>query len=369
MSDALQIEESEELENEITEVPREVRKLRTQPYDKSVIDLMGMIEREDIDLKPSFQRNSVWDNKRASLLIESIWLNIPIPQVFVSVEEDGTWNVIDGQQRLTSLYRFYTNQFKLRGLEVLSELNTLNYSSLDDKPQRLFHGGNIRIVAIHEDSHPDIKFDVFMRINQGAVQLNPQELRNCLFRGEFNNALHKMAEDENLLSILNLSKPHNRFKDVEIILRALAVTESSKSSFETYPGVMKKFLNDYMLANRNIGSEVIEEILSRLSENIRKVHAIFGNNSFRKWDYEQEVFDTKLNLSLMDCQMIAVDNYSYQDIQEHKDELLEKFKKIFASQEEDGEFFESITSSTSAKSKLVKRVSFMKEMFDSVING
>ncbi|HFG2121912.1 TPA: DUF262 domain-containing protein, partial [Vibrio cholerae] len=226
MLEDFQVSEEAELNEEITQVPKEVRKLRTQPYDKSIIDLMGMIERREIDLRPNFQRNTVWDTKRASLLIESIWLNIPIPQIFVSVEEDGMWNVIDGQQRLTSLWRYYKNEFKLRGLEVLSELNGFNYSSLDDKPQRLLHGGNIRIVAIHEDSHPDIKFDVFMRINQGAVQLNAQELRNCLYRGDLNDSLHELVNNQQLLSILKLSKPHNRFKDIEMILRYFSVSDS-----------------------------------------------------------------------------------------------------------------------------------------------
>ncbi len=361
------VEEEKELEEEITEIPKEVRKLRTQPYDKSIIDLMGMIERKEISLRPSFQRNAVWDNKRASLLIESIWLNIPIPQVFVSVEEDGMWNVIDGQQRLTSLNRFFKNEFKLRGLEVLSELNGVNYSSLEDKAQRLLHGGNIRIVAIHEDSHPDIKFDVFMRINQGAIQLNAQELRNCLYRGSLNDALHEMASNEHLLNILKLSKPHNRFKDVEMILRYLAVSDSSHNNFNDYPGVMKTFLNQYMLKKRNSDTDAINEIATLFHDNLKKVHRIFGNSCFRKWDSELGVFDSKLNLSLMDCQMIAVEDYCIEVIEHNKESLLEGFKNIFKNQE-NNDFFESITSGTSSKIRLTKRIEFIKEMFSSVLD-
>jgi len=368
MLEDFQVEEEAELEAEVTEVPKKVRKLRTQPYDKSIIDLMGMIGRNEILLRPSFQRNAVWDNKRASLLIESIWLNIPIPQVFVSVEEDGMWNVIDGQQRLTSLKRFFDNEFKLRGLEVLAELNGSNYSSLDDKPQRLLHGGNIRIVAIHEDSHPDIKFDVFMRINQGAVQLNAQELRNCLYRGSLNDALHKMAENQDLLNILNLSKPHNRFKDVEMILRHFAVLESSHNNFDDYPGIMKSFLNTYMLKKRNLSEHDIATLSISFKENIEKVYAIFGESSFRKWDIEADAFDSKLNLSLMDCQMIAVEMYSLETIEQNKQAILEKYKDVFREQT-NSDFFESITSGTSSKIRLIKRIEFIREMFQSVISN
>lgn len=368
MLEDFQVVEEEELENEITEVPKEVRKLRTQPYDKSIIDLMGMIKRKEILLRPTFQRNAVWDNKRASLLIESIWLNIPIPQIFVSVEEDGMWNVIDGQQRLTSLMRFFNNEFKLRGLEVLSELNGESYASLDDKPQRLLHGGNIRIVAIHEDSHPDIKFDVFMRINQGAVQLNAQELRNCLYRGELNDALHEMVKNKHLLSIVKLSSPHNRFKDVEMILRYFSVLESSHNGFEDYPGVMKKFLNDFMRSKREISDDEIQSFSSTFNENIGKVYEIFGNNSFRKWDVTEEEYDTKLNLSLMDCQMLAVERYGIDLIKKNRDELVEAYKNVFRNNE-NKEFFEAITSGTSSKNKLTRRIEFIKSVFDSVLSN
>jgi len=366
MLEDFQVESSEEMESEITEIPKEVRKLRTQPYDKSIIDLMGMIDRKEILLRPSFQRNAVWDNKRASLLIESIWLNIPIPQVFVSVEEDGMWNVIDGQQRLTSLNRFFKNDFKLKGLEVLSELNGENYSTLEDKPQRLLHGGNIRIVAIHEDSHPDIKFDVFMRINQGAVQLNAQELRNCLYRGNMNDLLHDLVKNEFLLQILNLTKPHIRFKDVEMVLRFLAVSESSHYEFDNYPGIMKTFLNNYMRDKRDALPVDTDALSKSFMESIEKVYEIFGKSSFRKWDVELGDFDTKLNLSLMDCQMIAVEPFPLEIIRDKKEAVLSKYKEIFQNSE-NTLFFESITSGTSSKAKLMTRIEFIKRTFEDVL--
>ena len=89
------------------EIPKEVRKITTQAYDKSVSDIVRMIEDKDIRLDPDYQRNYVWDNKKASMLIESIILNVPIPVIYVSQEEDDSWSVIDGLQRLSSLKRFF----------------------------------------------------------------------------------------------------------------------------------------------------------------------------------------------------------------------------------------------------------------------
>lgn len=362
-----------EEDDDSTNIPRNVRKLRTQPYDKSIADLIRMIDEDEIVLRPDFQRNSVWDNKRASKLIESIWLSIPIPQIFVSVEEDGKWNVIDGQQRLTSLRRFYKNEFQLKGMDVLHELNGSKYDTLEDKPKRLLNGGNIRIVAIHEDSHPDIKFDVFMRINQGAVQLNAQELRNCLYRGNLNNLLHELSNNKDFLSILNLREPHKRFNDVEIILRYFSISDSSSRNFDDYPGTMKKFLNAFMRKNRESNNDNNKQLEKKFNENILKAKEIFGNNAFRKWITSENKFETSLNLSLMDCQMLAIEEWPIEIIRKHKDNLLESFKKIFEPTEieskktENDIFIDSITKGTSSKAKLIHRVHLIKQKFKEII--
>ena len=116
-------EYSEGYEDKI-QIPKELRKIRTQAYDKSVEDTVRMIEKGRIFLQPDFQRYSqVWDYKTASQLIESVLLNVPIPPIYVAEEDDGSWNIIDGLQRLTSFKNFYEGKFKLRGLDSLKELN------------------------------------------------------------------------------------------------------------------------------------------------------------------------------------------------------------------------------------------------------
>lgn len=355
-----EINKEEEILNEI---PRELRKLRTQPYDKSIIDLIGMIDRKEICLDPDFQRNAVWDNKRASLLIESIWLNIPIPQIFVSIEEDGMWNVIDGQQRLTSLNRFFKNEFTLRGLEVLPELNGKKYSNLEDKPKRLLNGGNIRVVALHEDSHPDIKFDVFMRINQGAVQLNTQELRNCLYRGKLNSKLHEIVKNKLLLSILNQDIPHTRFRDIELILRYLALSEGYETNLDNYPNNMKSFINNYMNKYRNADDLTISDIATKIFQTIEKVYTVFGDQAFRRWIPETKSFDRKLNLSIMDCQMLVCEKYDISILNQYIEEVNIAFKKLF----EDTDFLSSISEGTSGKKSILYRLERTFDAFKDVL--
>ena len=133
------------------EIPQEVRKITTQAYDKSVSDIVRMIEDCEIRLDPDYQRNYVWDNKKSSLLIESIILNVPIPVIYVSQEKDDTWSVIDGLQRLYSLKRFFEGKFKLSGLEILSELNKQDIKTLNPKAQRMLKNGLLRVIMSNHD--------------------------------------------------------------------------------------------------------------------------------------------------------------------------------------------------------------------------
>ena len=165
------------------------RKLFIKPYDRMVKDLVGEIDSGMVILDPDYQRNYVWSNTKASSLVESILLNIPIPVIYASEDEEGKWIIVDGLQRLFSLKRFYDDQFKLAGLETLEELNGFKYSKLEESAQKRLDRGELRVIVLQNDSDPNIQFDIFMRLNTGAVKLNEQELRNCLYRGKLNNLI------------------------------------------------------------------------------------------------------------------------------------------------------------------------------------
>lgn len=184
------------------EIPQEVRKITTQAYDKSVADIVRMIDDKDIRLDPDYQRNYVWDNKKASMLIESIILNVPIPVIYVSQEEDDSWSVIDGLQRLYSLKRFFDGKFKLSGLEILSDLNKSDINTLNPKALRMLKNGLLRVIMITHDSNEEIKYDVFMRLNTGSVHLTEQELRNCLYRGSLNRFLKEVVQNGTWLKLM-----------------------------------------------------------------------------------------------------------------------------------------------------------------------
>jgi hypothetical protein len=189
------------------EIPVRDRRVATQPYDLAVQSLVEQIRGNTIFLRPlserpSFQRRYVWTNTLASKLIESILLNVPIPPCYLSQNEDFELDVIDGQQRLFSIYRYLDNQFPLTGLEVLVELNGSRFHEITSKLQRQLKTHTLRCILITNESHPEIKFDVFERLNTNTVPLNAQELRNCIYRGSLNSLLKDAVENKKWLNIL-----------------------------------------------------------------------------------------------------------------------------------------------------------------------
>jgi hypothetical protein len=222
------------------------RRLFTQPYDLVVQTLMDQITGGTIFLRPlserpSFQRRYVWTNVLASRLIESILLNVPIPPCYLSQNEEFELDVIDGQQRLFSLHRFINNQFALSGIEVLSELNKLRFHQIPMKYRGQLKTHTLRCILITNESHPEIKFDVFERLNTNTVPLNAQELRNCIYRGSLNTLLQDVVTYQPWLSILGKKQPDKRMRDEELALRFFWFSIRGLNSYRT---PQKHWLNE-----------------------------------------------------------------------------------------------------------------------------
>jgi len=261
--DTLLYEPDEQLaEPDPDEVPIRDRRVFTQPYDLVVESLLdqiggGTIFLRPLSERPKFQRRYVWSNTLASRLIESILLNVPIPPCYLSQNEEYELDVIDGQQRLFSIYRFVDNQYALVGLEVLKELNGLRFHKIPPKMQRQLQTHTLRCVLITNESHPEIKFDVFQRLNTNTVPLNSQELRNCTYRGSLNSYLKDAVAYEPWLSILGKRQPDKRMRDEELVLRFIAFWINGVESYRT---PQKHWLNDAAKAGKNYSDAKIREL-------------------------------------------------------------------------------------------------------------
>lgn len=349
------------------EIPQEVRKITTQAYDKSVSDLVRMMEDKDIVLDPEFQRNYVWDNTKASLLIESIILNVPIPIIYVSQEADDTWTVIDGLQRLFSLKRFFEGRFKLSGLEVLSDLNAQDIHTLNLKALRMLRNGLLRIIMITHDSNESIKYDVFMRLNTGSVHLTEQELRNCLYRGNFNKLLKEIVENKEWQQLLGLKTPHKRMSDRELALRFFAINDSwnnESSCVEGYKGRMKNFLNDYMCEHMNASQLWINQKKDLFDATVHNVVTIMGEGAFRKLELNG-VQERAINRAIMDVLMCSFSRYNLITLEKKKEEIIQAFYENIAA---NVQFRNSILVATSDTKSLNNRMQMWLRDLENLIN-
>ncbi|WP_169775344.1 DUF262 domain-containing protein [Streptomonospora alba] len=251
------------------------RKLVTQPYDYSVDQLTSHVDKRKILLmEVPYQREYVWDDAKASRLVESLLLNVPIPVCYFAENEDGTWEVIDGLQRVHSIVRFLKDDLALRGLSVLTELNGKQFSEISARDQRRVESRTLRFVVITDESHPDIKFDVFERLNTGAVKLAPHELRNCIYRGAFNDTLKDLAQMDSFRRAIGRGKD-SRMRDEEMVLRFLALHENLSG----YKPPVTQFLNEHMRRNRQ--RRPSQEVVAIFDATMQHIASIFDGRAFR----------------------------------------------------------------------------------------
>ncbi|MFA4845973.1 MAG: DUF262 domain-containing protein, partial [Patescibacteria group bacterium] len=246
MASEFETEKYAELEPEVEEPTSDsdARPVSSQPHDWTISTLRDKYERGQIDLQPHYQREYVWALKPElpSRLIESLLLEIPIPPLYFVRLATGKIEVVDGQQRLTTLIRFVTNEFKLQKLQRLSSLNGKLFRELSERDQEKVVDATIRSIVIDAGTNHDLRYEIFERLNRGTMVLTEQEIRNCAYRGPFCDLLAELERDANWRKVKGGDEPEARFIEREMILRFFAFT----NRIEHYGGNLKKFLNDYM---------------------------------------------------------------------------------------------------------------------------
>ncbi|WIW50239.1 DUF262 domain-containing protein (plasmid) [Bradyrhizobium sp. 62B] len=332
---------------ELSIAPKD-RKLLTQPFDFIVGSLEEQISDGQLVLQDEFQRRQVWDDKKCSRLIESLLLNVPIPVCYFAELKDGTFSVIDGQQRLTSISRYLTNLYPLSGLRVRPELNKRRFSELDKSDQRLIKTRTIRCIVIQQESHPDIRFDVFERLNQGAVKLTAQELRNSNYRGDLNKLIKELCRSEQFQKIRRVQDVDARMGDAEMVLRFFAFHFAGKS----YRGFFAPFLDKYLEENMTMSPPNIEEHRKLFSETIDKVDAVFDRNAFRQIS-EDGRFANQINRAIYDVIMLTFAHIEKAVLQQNAAKIVDALKKLCTS---DKEFQDAIGRATRDRARINSRV-------------
>lgn len=278
--------------------------------------ILSQLNRNNIDLDPTFQRRSAWTDKKQSLFIESLILGLPIPQLILAEApgKRGSFIVIDGKQRLLAIRRFGTNDqdpdfppLKLRGLKELSRLNNKTYENLKSEldlsdDRAAFENASIRTIVIRNWQNEEYLYEVFLRINTGSVQLSPQELRQALHPGPFSRFVGSASADsQELRKALNLKSPDFRMRDAEILLRYLAY----RNFIVRYNGNLKFFLDEttrILNADWDSAQNKIIAQVAEMDEALRFTEDVFTTKHYlRKWNGQE--FESKKNRAVFDIML------------------------------------------------------------------
>jgi uncharacterized protein DUF262/HNH endonuclease len=370
----LEFETPLEEEVESIEVSPDKRSVYTESSDPEIVSLHSKFKRGKLVIQPDFQRQFVWDGKRASRLLESAILGIPIPIIYISEEPDNKEYVIDGQQRLTSFFSFLdgsfpdSSEFKLTGLKVFPELNGKKYGELSERLQDAISYFKLRTVTFKRESDPNLKFEIFERLNTGSVSLNDQELRNCIYRGPFNNLLREMSEETDFTHLLGLAKPDRRMKDIELVLRFAAFHHAT---YLNYRPPMRNFLNKEAETYRNVSANDARMLRVAFKNACQITRSMFDKNAFKRFYRGTEKNPgagywepKKFNASLYDIIMYSFAKEDKNVLYKNLDSIREALIHLMTENEE---FIDAIELSTSSVQSVTKRFDIWRSALQDIL--
>lgn len=354
LSDADQIEEIDDVKDEHSDF---LYTITSYGADYPVDALIKRLKSGDISI-PKFQRAYVWGHQEASRFIESLLLGLPVPGIFVAKESDtGKLLVIDGHQRLKTLEFFYDNNFNSKDNFALDEVNAefLNatYSTLKEEYRRRLDDSIIHLTIVRQDEPTDDNssvYQIFERLNSGGRKLEQQEIRACIYHGEFNDLLSELNKKGEWRTLIRRKGAHIHLKDSEMILRFFALFFQHGS----YEKPMKTFLNDFMSSNRHLNKYSKDILVSLFNKTIDIV--------YRNLDRKVFVLSSRINVALFDAIMVGIATRLEKGEILNGKLLQEKYNALL----EDKEFFSSCIGGTTDESAVGTRVTKAIAAFDEV---
>lgn len=276
--------------------------LKTDRLDMSFGELMNLYQDGDLFITPEYQRVFRWSDFQQTRFIESVLLGIPIPPIFVAEDDDGKWEVVDGLQRISTIFSFFglledlpekNNSILTRG-EMVKELEGIDINSIPIKLKTTIKRAVCRVEIVKWDSLADIRYELFNRLNTGASPLSDQEIRNCIFRA-YDVDLNQVLRDAAALPELNeLISPSESKKEQmfleELTLRYFAFKHLTDEFRTTVP----QFLTEFMQSVSK--GEVAFDIDAEKEEFITLVKFLnheYGKSLFRpRGNFAQHIFDS-----------------------------------------------------------------------------
>jgi hypothetical protein len=340
------------------EIDKTRQEIRTDGYSMSIGEWISLYENNEIDIHPDFQRFFRWSDHQKSTFIESILLGIPIPPFFVSQRDDGIWDVIDGLQRLSTIYEFVgifryepeeqntlssqkqnKNLFALQKTTYLPSLAGKKWDDPDDRENSLTQAqrllikrAKIAVNIVEKESDPIIKYELFQRLNTGGSIATPQEVRNCILLmldKDLYKLMRSLADRESFKSCIALSdRLYEEQYDMELVLRFILLFDKDDNSIQSLGGDVSVFLTERMremaLKKDWDGSHI--ENAFEVTFNI--LNEVMGDNSFKRYKSETDRFLGGFLLSAYEVVALGI-GYNYQNLPSKK-QISERIKNIWS---------------------------------------
>ena len=312
------------LQNQIESASRTIF---TDSYSMSIGEIMSMYKEKEIDVHPEFQRAFRWEMNQKSSLIESILLGIPMPPIFIFHRNDGIWDVIDGQQRLSTIFQFagiYRDEneevlpkIKLVKTKFLPALNEIVWEDENAEtyqltsPQRLLiKRAKIDIKLLKANSDPNAKYDLFQRLNSGGSHLTPQEVRTCLIIMEDRNFYEKLLNMSNNIDFketLPLTERAIREQeDLEFVIRFIVARNCST---ESLPTSLHEHLDNSIVSLIRDDTFNLETEIETFNRTFALLNKNFGSDSFKRFNPEKEQFEGATTISAFEALAPAVSKH------------------------------------------------------------
>ena len=281
--------------------------VRTDHYAISVGELLSLYQSDDLDIHPEFQRIFRWNVHQKSRLVESILLGIPIPSIFVSQREDGIWDVIDGLQRLSTIFqlvgvlRNYDNKLvpplTLKGTDYLPALEGKRWkddgtgAGIGEANQRLVRRAKFDVQIVLRESSESTKYELFQRLNTGGTQLSDQELRNVILV-MLNPAayewLRELAADLNFKACTPLTeRALDRQDNLELVTRFLVLRRLEHDQLR-WTGDFEEFLTERiaLIAQDSDFERIREDEGRAFRTTFELLSDPLGEDIFKKYDVD-----------------------------------------------------------------------------------
>lgn len=343
----------------------------TQPFDPARIRvetkamvislLMDRIKNTEIDLTPGFQRKGgIWNAKAKSRLIESLLIRIPLPAFYMDGSDESKWLVVDGLQRLSTLKSFVIDKtLQLTDLEFLG--NSCNGRKFDQLPrnlQRRILETQVTVFLIQENTPPEVKFNIFKRINTGGLPLSSQEIRHALNQGSASALLQHLSESEEFQTATNEGIRDDRMGDRECILRLLAFMRTSYRDYKA--NNIDAFLTLCMCDLNQLPDTELQALERRFRRAMVDCYRVFGDRAFRKQKAENSR-RYPINRALFEVWAANIESLSCEDVnrlQVRNDDLRARFLSLL----DDTSFAAAISYGTGDPQKVRLRFSKINEI-------